>query len=101
MKIFNAQPVMPVVVFYEKDDKQAQTVVYVNYGQDEVYFLDNPELNNDENRRAILGLLDSPHFLEQDGISAELWEEIEQVREGNYGPDIDELQKETEEDGNE
>lgn len=98
MKLFNAQPVMPVVIHYEHEEKQLQALVYVNYGQDEVYFLNNPELNTEEMRRSILETLDSPHFLEHDGIPLEIWEEIEQVREGNYGDEIDELRKETDAD---
>jgi hypothetical protein len=52
-------------------------------------------------RREILAALDSPHFLEHDGIPLEIWEQIEEVRNGNYGSEIDELTKETEEDGDE
>jgi hypothetical protein len=101
MNLFNAQTVLPVVIHYKKDDEIQTALVHVNYSQDEVYFFNNPELNTDEMRREILAALDSPHFLEHDGIPLEIWEQIEEVRNGNYGSEIDELTKETEEDGDE
>lgn len=87
--IVSSNAVVPVLVEYQYEDSHdiRKAVAYVNYGNDSVYFPNNPELDTDVVRRAVLAGFDT-NFPAKIQIPKEVFEQIEQIRSGNYGVEI-------------
>ncbi len=80
-------PALSLLAEYKEEgsDEIKTAVAYVNYAQDRVWFPNNPELNTDEMRRAVLATLDTPIFNNQPPeIPADVLEQIERIRTGKH-----------------
>lgn len=80
-RLLSAQVVMPVIVQYSPSEEVGEltAVGYVSYGQDRVYFPNNPEFG-EEMERAVLASLDSTAMFQQPVLPEGFMAEVENLR---------------------
>lgn len=81
----SARPALSLIVEYREEGSEEimNAVAYVNYAQDRVWFPNNPELDTDEMRRAVLATLDTPVVeFQPPTIPADILEQIARIRSG-------------------
>lgn len=88
-KLVSSQVVVPVIVEYQDQDFHdiRSAVGYVNYGQDKVWFPNNPELETDLMKRSVLASLDVAYPNEVK-LPEHILKRVEEIKMGEYGHDI-------------
>jgi len=78
------QAVIPIIVWHKSPQSEnvESVLAYVNYGHEEVYLPNNPELDNEAFKNQILNSLDaSQHIPPEVEIPINLTEELAKIKE--------------------
>jgi hypothetical protein len=88
-KLVSSQVAIPVIVEYQDEEFHdiRSAVGYVNYGKDQVWFPNNPELQTDMMRRAVLATLDVAYPKEVE-LPQHILRRVEEIKAGEYGHTI-------------